>query len=145
MNRSANKVIWIIVFGLAAIVGRIKNFIVSRRSKKPTGALHNVKFYSRIDKPSQRLNLPLDIQGTAFQCQVWQALREIPFGSTASYADIAEKIGKPKAARVVAKACASNKLAIAIPCHRVVRKNGELGGYRWGTEKKHKVLEREIG
>ena len=98
-----------------------------------------------IDNPSQRLNLPLDIQGTAFQRQVWQALCEIPFGSTASYADIAEKIGNPKAARAVANACASNKLAIAIPCHRVVRKNGELGGYRWGTEKKHKVLEREIG
>jgi len=98
-----------------------------------------------IDNPSQRLNLPLDIQGTAFQRQVWQALREIPIGSTASYTEIAEKIGKPKAFRAVANACASNKLAIAIPCHRVVRKSGELGGYRWGAEKKRMVLDTETG
>jgi AraC family transcriptional regulator of adaptative response/methylated-DNA-[protein]-cysteine methyltransferase len=98
-----------------------------------------------IENPSQRLNLPLDIQGTAFQRQVWQALREIPVGSTASYTEIAEKIGKPKAARAVANACASNKLAIAVPCHRVVRKNGLLGGYRWGAEKKRMVLDKETG
>jgi AraC family transcriptional regulator of adaptative response/methylated-DNA-[protein]-cysteine methyltransferase len=98
---------------------------------------------SHLNNPRRKLNLPLDIQGTAFQRQVWQALREIPLGSTANYAEIAEKIGKPNAVRAVAGACASNKIAIAVPCHRVVRKNGELGGYRWGVEKKRMVLERE--
>jgi AraC family transcriptional regulator of adaptative response/methylated-DNA-[protein]-cysteine methyltransferase len=100
---------------------------------------------AHLEKPHRRLNLPLDIHGTAFQRQVWQALREIPIGATASYGQIAETIGHPKAARAVARACASNKLAIAVPCHRVVRKNGDLGGYRWGAEKKKMVLERETG
>lgn len=100
---------------------------------------------THLENPRRRLNLPLDIQGTAFQRQVWQALREIPIGSTASYAEIAEKLGKPNAARAVAGACASNKIAIAIPCHRVLRKNGELGGYRWGVETKRIVLDREAG
>ncbi|MFT3929353.1 MAG: methylated-DNA--[protein]-cysteine S-methyltransferase [Spongiibacteraceae bacterium] len=89
------------------------------------------------------LQLPLDIQGTAFQRQVWQALRDIPLGSTASYADIAARIGKPKAVRAVATACASNKLALAIPCHRVIRGSGELAGYRWGVERKRALLQRE--
>lgn len=98
---------------------------------------------THLKNPRQRLKLPLDIQGTAFQRQVWQALREIPIGSTASYAEIAEKLGNLNAARAVAGACAANKIAIAIPCHRVVRKNGKLGGYRWGVEKKRMVLDRE--
>ena len=96
-----------------------------------------------LENPHHRLDLPLDIQGTAFQRQVWALLREIPAGSTASYAEIANKTGKPNAARAVAGACASNKIAIAIPCHRVVRKNGDLGGYRWGLERKRNVLDRE--
>ena len=98
---------------------------------------------SHLKNPHRKLNLPLDIQGTAFQRQVWQTLREVPFGATTTYAEIAEKIGKPKAVRAVAGACASNKIAIAVPCHRVVRKNGGLGGYRWGNEKKRLILERE--
>ena len=98
---------------------------------------------AHLKNPHRKLNLPLDIQGTAFQRQVWQALREIPLGATATYAEIAETIGKPKAVRAVAGACASNKIAIAVPCHRVVRKNGGLGGYRWGNEKKRLILERE--
>jgi AraC family transcriptional regulator of adaptative response/methylated-DNA-[protein]-cysteine methyltransferase len=96
-----------------------------------------------VAAPARGLDLPLDIRGTAFQRRVWQALRDIPFGSTASYAEIAESIGKPKAARAVARACATNPLAVAIPCHRVVRTDGALSGYRWGLERKRALLERE--
>jgi AraC family transcriptional regulator of adaptative response/methylated-DNA-[protein]-cysteine methyltransferase len=90
-----------------------------------------------------RLGLPLDVQGTAFQRRVWLALQEIPPGDTVSYKDVASRIGKPNAARAVARACASNPVAVAIPCHRVVRGNGQLGGYRWGLERKRALLERE--
>jgi len=98
-----------------------------------------------LESPRAGLDLPLDIQGTAFQRRVWQALKSIPFGSTASYAEIAQKIGKPKAVRAVAQACAANKIAVAIPCHRVIRSDGDLGGYRWGIERKRKILELEQG
>ncbi|BDI28694.1 AraC family transcriptional regulator [Capsulimonas corticalis] len=98
-----------------------------------------------IETPARGLDLPLDIRGTAFQQQVWQALREIAPGSTASYADIAARIGKPKAVRAVAQACASNAIAVAIPCHRIVRTDGELSGYRWGVERKRALLDREAG
>ena len=101
------------------------------------------RLLSFLEKPGQHWDLPLDIQGTAFQRQVWMALRDVPSGTTVSYADIADRIGRPKAARAVAQACASNKLAVAIPCHRVVRSDGELGGYRWGIGKKRMILERE--
>jgi AraC family transcriptional regulator of adaptative response/methylated-DNA-[protein]-cysteine methyltransferase len=90
-----------------------------------------------------RLDLPLDVRGTAFQRRVWLALQEIPSGDTVSYADIAARIGKPNAARAVAQACAANPIAVAVPCHRVVRGNGQLGGYRWGVERKRVLLERE--
>lgn len=96
-----------------------------------------------IDTPSHGLTLPLDIQGTAFQQRVWQALQKIPVGQTASYRAIAVAIGEPTAQRAVARACGANKLALAIPCHRVVRTNGELGGYRWGVERKSRLLEQE--
>lgn len=96
-----------------------------------------------IEAPDQGLELPLDIQGTAFQRRVWAALREIAPGTTASYGDIAGRIGNPKASRAVAQACAANTLAVAIPCHRVVSSNGDLGGYRWGVERKRALLERE--
>lgn len=96
-----------------------------------------------IDTPSDRFPLPLDIQGTAFQHRVWEAVRKIPIGSTATYSEIAKQIGIPKAARAVAKACASNQIAVAIPCHRVVRRDGKLGGYRWGIERKQALLDRE--
>ncbi len=98
---------------------------------------------SFLESPRDGLDLPLDVQGTAFQRRVWLALRQIPPGSTASYGEIATRIGKPKAARAVAGACASNPIAVAIPCHRVVRSDGELGGYRWGPERKSKLLEQE--
>ncbi|NER60056.1 bifunctional DNA-binding transcriptional regulator/O6-methylguanine-DNA methyltransferase Ada [Pseudomonas sp. MAFF212428] len=96
-----------------------------------------------IEAPALGLDLPLDLRGTAFQERVWQALRAIPAGSTASYADIAQRIGAPKAVRAVAQACAANSLAVAIPCHRVVRSDGNLSGYRWGVERKKALLERE--
>lgn len=96
-----------------------------------------------IEAPALGLDLPLDLRGTAFQERVWQALREIPPGSTASYAQIAERIGAPTSFRAVAQACGANSLAVAIPCHRVVRSNGELSGYRWGVERKQQLLARE--
>jgi len=98
-----------------------------------------------IDEPARGSDLPLDIRGTAFQQRVWQALREIAPGSTATYSGIAGKIGLPKAVRAVARACAANKLAVAIPCHRVVRTDGNLSGYRWGVERKRALLNRELG
>jgi AraC family transcriptional regulator, regulatory protein of adaptative response / methylated-DNA-[protein]-cysteine methyltransferase len=96
-----------------------------------------------IEQPAGVLDLPLDIQGTVFQRRVWQALRDIPCGSTASYAEVAQAIGKPKAVRAVATACASNNVAVAVPCHRVVRSDGSLSGYRWGPERKAELLRRE--
>lgn len=96
-----------------------------------------------IEAPSIGLDLPLDVRGTAFQERVWQALREIPPGSTASYAEIALRISSPKSVRAVAQACGANSIAVAIPCHRVVRSDGNLSGYRWGVERKRQLLERE--
>jgi len=96
-----------------------------------------------VEAPELGLDLPLDVRGTAFQQRVWNALRAIPAGSTASYGDIANRIGAPKSARAVAQACASNTLAVAIPCHRVVRSDGGLSGYRWGVERKRALLDRE--
>lgn len=90
-----------------------------------------------------RLGLPLDVQGTAFQRRVWLTLQQIPAGDTVSYAEVASRVGRPKAARATARACAANPLAVAIPCHRVVRGDGQLGGYRWGLERKRVLLERE--
>jgi AraC family transcriptional regulator of adaptative response/methylated-DNA-[protein]-cysteine methyltransferase len=96
-----------------------------------------------VETPAIGLDLPLDVRGTAFQQRVWRALRAIPAGETVSYADLAAKIGSRKAARAVAQACAANPLAVAIPCHRVVKHDGSLSGYRWGVERKRALLERE--
>ncbi len=96
-----------------------------------------------VEQPAAGFDLPLDVRGTAFQQRVWTALGDIQAGRTASYAEIAEKIGAPKAVRAVAQACAANGLAIAIPCHRVVRNDGALSGYRWGVERKRVLLDRE--
>ncbi|CEJ20208.1 methylated-dna--protein-cysteinemethyltransferase [Ralstonia solanacearum IPO1609] len=101
------------------------------------------KVVGLIEAPSIGLDLPLDVRGTAFQERVWQALRAIPPGTTASYAEIAARIGAPRAVRAVAQACGANHLAVAIPCHRVVRSDGQLSGYRWGVERKRTLLERE--
>ena len=96
-----------------------------------------------VEAPQLGLKLPLDVQGTAFQERVWQALCHVPLGSRVSYTDIAERIGAPKSVRAVAMACAANPIAVAIPCHRVVRRDGELSGYRWGVERKRLLLARE--
>lgn len=96
-----------------------------------------------VESPRRGLKVSLDLRGTEFQRQVWQALREIPAGSTSTYTDIARKIGRPEAVRAVAGACAANALAVLIPCHRVLRSDGNLSGYRWGVERKRRLLERE--
>jgi AraC family transcriptional regulator, regulatory protein of adaptative response / methylated-DNA-[protein]-cysteine methyltransferase len=96
-----------------------------------------------VENPAIGLDLPLDPSGTAFQQRVWQGLREIPAGSTASYGEIARRIGAPKEAYAVGEACAANEIAVAIPCHRVVRKDGALAGYRWGFKRKRALLKRE--
>lgn len=96
-----------------------------------------------VERPALGLDLPLDVRGTAFQQRVWQALREVPPGVTTTYTKVAERIGAPKAVRAVAQACASNALAVAIPCHRVVRNDGALSGYRWGVQRKRALLDRE--
>ena len=96
-----------------------------------------------IESPGLELYLPLDPRGTPFQLEVWQALREIPAGTTASYSEIARRIGAPASARAVAQACAANALAVAIPCHRAVHADGSISGYRWGVERKRVLLARE--
>ncbi|WP_397448094.1 bifunctional DNA-binding transcriptional regulator/O6-methylguanine-DNA methyltransferase Ada [Pseudomonas sp. NA-150] len=96
-----------------------------------------------VEAPTQGLDLPLDVRGTAFQQRVWQALRDIPAGTTVTYSDIARAIGAPTSMRAVAGACAANNIAVAIPCHRVVRHDGSLSGYRWGVERKRALIERE--
>lgn len=101
------------------------------------------KVLAVVEEPAQQLDIPLDMGGTEFQQAVWQVLREIPAGMTMSYQDVAHRLGRPKAARAVAQACAANRLAVVVPCHRVVRSDGAMGGYRWGIERKRTLLERE--
>lgn len=98
-----------------------------------------------VEAPAEDFDFPLDIPGTPFQRRVWAALRRIPAGATASYSEIAQHIGEPRSVRAVAGACAANKIAVAIPCHRVLRSDGSLCGYRWGVERKRALLEREAG
>ncbi len=98
---------------------------------------------SYLDGKSELFELPLDVCGTAFQELVWRSLREIPAGQTASYGEIAARVGRPKSARAVARACAANPVAVIVPCHRVVRADGELSGYRWGLDRKRTLLDRE--
>jgi AraC family transcriptional regulator of adaptative response/methylated-DNA-[protein]-cysteine methyltransferase len=96
-----------------------------------------------VEEPQAARELPLDVRGTAFERRVWSALRAVPLGKTVSYSELAEALGAPRSARAVARACANNALAVVIPCHRAVRADGELAGYRWGTERKRALLERE--
>ena len=96
-----------------------------------------------VEAPKVGLDLPLDIRGTAFQQRVWEALRDVPAGQTVSYAELAKRIGTPRSVRAVAGACAANTLAVAIPCHRVVRNDGAISGYRWGVARKRELLARE--
>jgi AraC family transcriptional regulator, regulatory protein of adaptative response / methylated-DNA-[protein]-cysteine methyltransferase len=101
------------------------------------------KILNHLDRKEPQLDLPLDIRSTAFQRQVWEQLRAIPYGQTVSYGDVAKALGKPGAVRAVGRACATNPVALVIPCHRVVREDQTLGGYRWGLERKQKLIDRE--
>jgi AraC family transcriptional regulator of adaptative response/methylated-DNA-[protein]-cysteine methyltransferase len=96
-----------------------------------------------VEAPRIGLDLPLDLRGTVFQQRVWQALRQVPAGQTVGYAELAARLGMPQGARAVAGACAANPVAVAIPCHRVVRNDGSISGYRWGVERKRALLDRE--
>lgn len=101
------------------------------------------KLAALIDHPENDASLALDLQGTDFECRVWNALRDIPAGTTSSYGEIAARLGVPRQAREVGEACAANRLAVVVPCHRVVKKDGSISGYRWGVRRKRKLLERE--
>jgi AraC family transcriptional regulator, regulatory protein of adaptative response / methylated-DNA-[protein]-cysteine methyltransferase len=101
------------------------------------------RIVSFVTDPAEQPDLPLDIRGTAFQARVWRALQKVPPGKTSTYTEIAEALGQPKAVRAVAAACAANKLALLVPCHRIVRRDGDLAGYRWGVERKQKLLAAE--
>jgi AraC family transcriptional regulator of adaptative response/methylated-DNA-[protein]-cysteine methyltransferase len=98
---------------------------------------------AHLDGTSPALDLPIDVRATAFQWQVWRALQAIPYGETRPYAEVARAIGRPSAARAVARACATNPVALVVPCHRVVPSAGGVGGYRWGTKRKARLLESE--
>lgn len=126
----------------AQLKTELQQLFPSAQSQQGSPAFHQQihEVVRRLDDQQLPLNLPLDIRGTAFQQQVWQALRAIPLGETRSYQQIATAIGNPKAVRAVAGACAANKLAIVIPCHRVVREDGSLSGYRWGVGRKAALL-----
>jgi AraC family transcriptional regulator of adaptative response/methylated-DNA-[protein]-cysteine methyltransferase len=102
------------------------------------------KLVGFVEAPGRGFDLPLDIRGTVFQQRVWETLRDIPPGETASYTEIAERVGAPRSVRAVAQACGANPLAVAVPCHRVVAKHGSVSGYRWGVERKRALLEREV-
>ncbi len=114
---------------------------IARDDQRLTSWLNEI--LSHLEGQRPHLDLPLDVQATAFQLKVWHKLREIPYGTTKSYSQIAAELGEPKATRAVARACATNPASIVIPCHRVVRTDGHLGGYRWGLKRKRKLLDRE--
>jgi AraC family transcriptional regulator, regulatory protein of adaptative response / methylated-DNA-[protein]-cysteine methyltransferase len=149
---------WVLVAATAAGIcaidlgGSPEELVAQLRARFPNAQLsdQDPEFAAWVDQvlsllevPECGLALPLDVQGTAFQRRVWQALQQIPAGSTRTYTEVAEEIGRPTAVRAVAQACAANKIAVAIPCHRVVRSDGSLSGYRWGVERKRRLLERE--
>ena len=115
--------------------------VLSETPESVAGYLARLR--SHLAKPQQELSLPLDVRGTPFQCRVWQALREVPRGQTTTYGALARRVGKPGAVRAAASACAANRIALAIPCHRAVRTDGCMGGYRWGLERKRTLLQRE--
>ena len=123
--------------------GRFPGAAIARHAARLTPVLPKV--VDLVDGHRTNLELPLDPAGTEFQQRVWRALRRIPHGSTASYADIARRIDAPRSFRAVAQACGANPIALAIPCHRVVRNDGALSGYRWGVARKRALLEREAG
>ena len=130
---------------VAALFAEYPNASIDSRDTRisPSLNLWLGKILEHLDGKTKRIDLPLDLQATAFQGRVWEELRRIPFGNTRSYQEIANAIGKPKAVRAVARACASNHVALIIPCHRVIREDKNLGGYRWGLQRKRKLLESE--
>jgi AraC family transcriptional regulator of adaptative response/methylated-DNA-[protein]-cysteine methyltransferase len=125
----------------------LAEFPAARVVQDKSGKLHGwvTSILAYLDGREPDLDLPLDIRATAFQRRVWQELQKIPFGTTLSYAEVARRIGQPKATRAVARACATNPAALVIPCHRVVREDGEMGGYRWGLERKTALIAQEAG
>jgi AraC family transcriptional regulator of adaptative response/methylated-DNA-[protein]-cysteine methyltransferase len=126
---------------LAAELGR--RFAVALREDQAGLAATLTRITALIANPGVPVALPLDPQGTAFRCRVWEVLRQIPAGRTLSYGEVASRIGAPRAMRAVAQACGANPIAVAIPCHRVVRGDGSAGGYRWGIERKAMLLRAE--
>jgi AraC family transcriptional regulator of adaptative response/methylated-DNA-[protein]-cysteine methyltransferase len=120
-----------------------RRFPQATAAPEPGLAFMLTKVIALVEAPRTELDLPLDLRGTPFQQRVWQALRQIPAGRTVSYAALAAQVGVPNGARAVAGACAANALAVAIPCHRVLRSDGALSGYRWGVERKRALLARE--
>ncbi len=127
------------------LVKELKLEFAKARFEKPSLLFRRwvSQILKHLEEPGPELNLPLDVRGSLFQHQVWEALRKIPLGQTATYESIAQVLGKPTAARAVAKACATNPVAIVVPCHRVIRKNGELSDYRWGVATKKRLLQNE--
>lgn len=128
-----------------ALTARLQSRFPNAQWREPDATFSSwvAAVIAAIETPDRGLNLPLDLQGTAFQQRVWKALQTIPPGTTASYTAIANQIERPTAIRAVATACAANTLAVVIPCHRVVRTDGALSGYRWGIERKRALLDRE--
>lgn len=125
-----------------ALEADLRNEYEAAQIRKSTGPLNDAvkQILAHLEGKLPHLDLPLDIRATAFQRQVWQALQAIPYGDTRSYSDVAKSIGQPKAVRAVARACATNPVALVIPCHRVIREDKSLGGYRWGLDRKKKLL-----
>jgi AraC family transcriptional regulator, regulatory protein of adaptative response / methylated-DNA-[protein]-cysteine methyltransferase len=128
---------------IADLHTRFPKAAISKAEHAFSGYVRRTIRFLESSRRSENLDLPLDIRGTAFQRQVWEALRGIPAGETASYGELAKRLRRPRAARAVAGACAANALAVAIPCHRAVAKNGDPAGYRWGTDRKRKLLDQE--
>ncbi len=130
---------------ISALEEDLKNEYSAADIRKSSGPLDNAlqQIVAHLEGKQPKLSLPLDIRATAFQRQVWQALQAIPYGVTRSYGEVAKAIGQPRAVRAVARACATNPVALVIPCHRVIREDKSLGGYRWGIERKRKLLENE--
>ncbi|HLV76346.1 MAG TPA: methylated-DNA--[protein]-cysteine S-methyltransferase [Marinobacter sp.] len=126
---------------LNALMGRFPGNLLKPAPCDALATLDTVRTF--IDAPIGPLELPLAMQGTAFQLEVWRALRQIPVGTTLTYRELAQKLGKADAVRAVANACGANHLAVAVPCHRIVRSDGGLGGYRWGLERKKALLNLE--
>lgn len=129
----------------ASLVATLRNEFAAAQIERDDAALQGAvaQIVAHLEGHQPHIDLPTDVRATAFQRQVWQALRSIPYGETRSYSEVAEQIGRPTAVRAVARACASNPLALVVPCHRVIREDGSLGGYRWGIERKQKLLEQE--